>query len=142
MINDNNVTILELGFRQILKARQESEETSRHPSIIWQFKVPEINIKAENYTELLHWESDHQRTEPPITIAISKELFACIKHKKKLDEKLFDFPCHTQAVERYIKLVTEASLKVYGKDSRDGFIRATIESRRKTPRLESKKDLI
>ena len=54
MINDNNVTIRELGFRRILKARQESEETSRHPSIIWQFKVSEINIKAENYTELLH----------------------------------------------------------------------------------------
>ena len=70
MISDNNVTIRELGFWQILKARQESEETSRHPSIIRQFKVPEINIKAENYTELLHWESDHQPTEPPITIAI------------------------------------------------------------------------
>ena len=83
MINDNKVTIREGGFRQILKARQEFEKTSRHPSIIRQFKVIEINIKAENYTELLHWESDHQRTEPPITIAVSKEkLFACIKHKK------------------------------------------------------------
>ena len=73
MINDNNVTIRELGFWQILKARLDSEETSRYPSIIWKFKVPEINIKAENYTELLHWESDHQRTEPPITVAFSKE---------------------------------------------------------------------
>ena len=59
MINDNNVTIRDLGFRRILKARQESEETSRHPSIIRQFKVSVINIKAENYTELFHWESDH-----------------------------------------------------------------------------------
>ena len=83
MSNDNNVTIRELEFWRILKARQESEETSRHSSIIRQFKVPEINIKAENYTELLHRKSDHQRTEPPITMAISKEeLFACIKHKK------------------------------------------------------------
>ena len=83
MINDNNVTIRELGFWRILKARQKCEETSRHPSIIRQFKVPEINIKAENYTELLPWESDHQRTESPITMAISKEeLFAYIKHKK------------------------------------------------------------
>ena len=126
-----------------MKARQESEETSRHPSIIRQFEVPEINIKAENYTELLYWESNHQRTEPPITIATSKEdLFTCVRHEKKLDEKLLDFPCHTQSVERCIKLVTEAFLKVYEKDSRDSLIRATIESRQKMPRLESKKDLI
>ena len=48
----------------------------------------------------------------------------------------------TEAVEGCIRLVTEASCKVYGKDSRDGSIRATIESRRKMPRLESKKNLI
>ena len=91
---------------------------------IRQFEVPNINIKAEHYSELLHWERDHQRTEPPITMAISKQaLCACIRDEKKLAEKLFDFPCHTQAVERCIKLVTEASSKVYGKNSRDGFVR-------------------
>ena len=73
VINNDNMTIFELGFRRILKARQESEETPRNSSIIWQFDVPEINIKAEHYSGLLHWERDHQRTEPPITIAISKE---------------------------------------------------------------------
>ena len=36
MINDNNLSIRELGFRRIFKARQESEETSRHSSIIRQ----------------------------------------------------------------------------------------------------------
>ena len=83
MINDSNVTLRELGFQRILKARQKSKKTSRHPSIIRQFRVVEINIKAENYAELLHRESNHQRTEPPITIAISKEeLFAYIKHEK------------------------------------------------------------
>ena len=73
-------------------------------------------------------------------MAISKEeLFACIKHDKKLDEKLFNFPCHTQAVERCIKLVTKASLKVGGRDSRDGFVRATMESRRKRHNLSQRK---
>ena len=94
MINVDNMTIRELGFRRILKARRESEETPRNSSIIRQFDVPEINIKAEHYSGLLHWERDHQRTEPPITMAISKEeLCACIRDEKKLDEKLFDFPC-------------------------------------------------
>ena len=120
MINDDNVTIRELGFRRILKARREFEETSRNSSIIRQFEVPEINIKAEHYSELLHWERDHQRTEPQM--AISKELCACIRDEKKLEEKLFHFPCHTQTVERCIKLVIKASSKVYGKNCRDGFV--------------------
>ncbi|GBN03242.1 hypothetical protein AVEN_229021-1 [Araneus ventricosus] len=38
------------------------------------------------------------------------------------------FPCHTQAVERCIKLVTEASNKVCGREARDGSIRATLKS--------------
>ena len=62
-----------------MKARRQSEEIP----MIGQFEVPEINIKAENYTELRHWESDYQRMESPITLAISKEeLFACIKDEK------------------------------------------------------------
>ena len=54
MINDDNLTVRELGFRHILKARQESEETPRNSSIVRQFDVPEINIKAEHYSGLLH----------------------------------------------------------------------------------------
>ncbi|GBM87960.1 hypothetical protein AVEN_123844-1 [Araneus ventricosus] len=39
------------------------------------------------------------------------------------------FPCHTQAVERCIKLVKEASNKVCGHEALDGYIRATLKSR-------------
>ena len=143
MINDDCAAIRELGFRRILKVRRDCAGKKQLFSVIRQFKVPEINFLAENYTELLHWESDHQRTEPPLTMKITEEeLLACISNKKKLRQELFDFPCHTQAVERCVKLVTEASTKVCGKDRRDGFIRATVHSRRLMPRFESKKDLI
>ena len=80
--------------------------------------INELPLRHEHYSGLLHWERNHQRTELPMTMAISKEqLCACIRDEKKLDKKLFDFPYHTQAVERCIKLVTEASCKVYGKNS-------------------------
>jgi len=42
--------------------------------------------------------------------------------------QLKSFPCHTQAVERGINLVTEACAAVF-KLQRDGFIRAQIASR-------------
>ena len=38
----------------------------------------------------------------------------------KLSANLPNFPCHTQSVERAVKLVTEASLKVHGIKERDG----------------------
>jgi len=34
--------------------------------------------------------------------------------------------CHSQGVERCVKLVTEASGALYGKDARDGYIRAVL----------------
>ena len=49
-------------------------------------------------------------------------------------------PCHTQAVERLVKLVTEASKAVCGRKSRDGFISARIASRQLMAKFESKRD--
>ena len=48
------------------------------------------------------------------------------------------FPC-TQAVERTVKVVTESSGKTVGSDSRDGFVRAMLEARKKMPEFDSKR---
>ena len=47
------------------------------------------------------------------------------------------FPCHSQAVERHIKLFTEASATVCDQETRDGFIRTQIPSRKEIPKFES-----
>ena len=46
------------------------------------------------------------------------------------DEK---YPCHTQSVERTVKIVTEASQAVCGQLNRDGFIHSRLEGRRIMP---------
>ena len=49
------------------------------------------------------------------------------------------YPCHTQTVERHIKLVTEASVYVGCSESRDGFIRARLGSRwSKMPKFDKR----
>jgi len=53
---------------------------------------------------------------------------------------LAEIPCHTQAVERTVKLVTQASSKVYGHERRDGFIRATLASRATMPTFDTKSE--
>ena len=50
------------------------------------------------------------------------------------------YPCHTQAVERAIKLVSEASAAVIGQEAREGFISQQIKERQELNKFESKKD--
>ena len=50
-----------------------------------------------------------------------------------------NFPCYTQAVERAIKPMIEASSLVLTEE-RDGFIYASIEEMKKLPVFETKKD--
>jgi hypothetical protein len=51
---------------------------------------------------------------------------------------IFRYPCHSQAVERCVKLVTEATAAVCGNEARDGFIRSKITSRTVLPKFETK----
>ena len=50
------------------------------------------------------------------------------------------YPCHTQAVERGVCLVSEASSQVTGQKARDGFIRQRIHARKELKRFATKKD--
>ena len=50
-------------------------------------------------------------------------------------------PCHTQAVERGMQLVTEASGLVSRERNRDGLIQTKLSSRNKNPKFEAKKEV-
>ena len=52
------------------------------------------------------------------------------------------FECHTQATERAVKVTTEASSIVVGRERRDGNVKATIKSRKMHPSSNTKKDLL
>ena len=86
--------------------------------------MPVINYEAKDYTELINWQSCNV-TEPQLTVNISDvDIIAFVASKESPLIDFPKFPCHTQAVERCVKLVTEASAAVCGNTSRDGFIRA------------------
>ncbi|CAH0386709.1 unnamed protein product [Bemisia tabaci] len=54
--------------------------------------------------------------------------------EKRMDE----FPCRTQAVERAVKLVTEATSMVCGNEARDGLIRAKPHAQKLHPTATQK----
>ena len=76
---------------------------------------------------MIDWENSFV-TEPPLTNSLPNEdLLQCIDQQMEVP----NYPCHNQAVERNVKLVTEASLSVAGEEARHGMVLFTITSRKK-----------
>lgn len=65
-------------------------------------------------------------------------LLQMLRNKTTISLKFSKFPCHTQAVERCVKLVTEASITVAGENAHDGLIRTKILSRSLMPSYDCK----
>ena len=105
----------------VKKSRQYQKEANR------KFSIPKINFKAKDYPDLIHWTNI---TPPPALADLSeKDIEEAINSLNKFKENLPPYPCYTQAVERTVQLVTQASKKVCCQKERDGFIRNTISSR-------------
>ncbi|GBM03837.1 hypothetical protein AVEN_231309-1 [Araneus ventricosus] len=109
----------ELAARRIIKSR----ESSSNGKSVHVFLPPKLNFEATNYTDMIDW-SSITITSQPILRDIS-----IVRDKKNPEWNFVHFPCHTQVVERCVKLVTEATAEVYGFQNRDGFIRFTFFSR-------------
>lgn len=141
MLCDERKSVRELGLRRVLKARTEKSGGTR------KFKIPLINFEATDYIDMIYW-ADNVITEPPLVKHVSTEyLKEFIKNKSGAKpsevDPLIDFPrlpCHTQAVERAVKLVTESAQSVCGATAREGFIRAKIDSRKNMPKFNTKKE--
>ncbi|GLV46148.1 hypothetical protein CBL_02864 [Carabus blaptoides fortunei] len=133
MLGDTRLHIRKLALRHILKCRSQKSATLR------KFKLPKINFNATDYIELIEWHTTNI-TEPPITKKFSDHLLKTIVGSVPEEIEILKCPCHSQAVERDVKLVTEASTLVCGAEARDGFIRARISSRTVMPNFNTKSE--
>ena len=136
MITDHQPHIRELGLRRIMKARAAKPNIRTR-----RFKVPtNLNFNAGEYYEVIDC-SELAITEPPVVNAMTDtELWQFIRMDETPTILFPKFPCHTQAVERLVKVVTEASKSICRPNSRDGFICARLASRHIMPTFESKCD--
>lgn len=137
MLADDRVHIKELALRKIIQIRKSFTELTP----IRQFKLQPLNFNADEIIDLVNWENP---TEPPLTRMIPTDV---------ISEALVDFnmvdtiilpamkeiPCHTQATERAIKIVTESCLAVCGPVRREGWIKNKQESCRIMPKFHTKK---
>ena len=137
MLTDVRPNIRELGLRRILKARKNALPSVRV------FKVPSLNLSAKDHVDLIAWHATGTINEPPMTFGISEEELLQFINQKETPSVTFPrLPCHTQAVERCVKIVTEASGAVCGVDRRDGYIKVQLESRGLMPFFNTKRDYV
>ncbi|KAG5874503.1 hypothetical protein JTB14_025781 [Gonioctena quinquepunctata] len=112
MLGDTRHHIRELAVRRIFKVRSSNIQQS-----LRQFEVPNsLNINASSYMDLIDW-STLVITEPPLTMGLPVEVLINIVENpdtSMLFSEIKSYPCHTQAVERAVKIVTEASATVCG----------------------------
>jgi hypothetical protein len=118
MIADSNDVVRKMAWRRILIAAK-TNSSSRN------FVVPKIDFEAMEYTKLIDWTDT---TLPPLLSNLST---IQIRRMAKGNSVFLceNFPCHSQAVERYVKIVTEAAGAVCGQERRDGFIESRLKSR-------------
>ena len=111
-----------MGLCRILKAQ------SQRAAGVRKFTVPPLNYDSSDYIDMIKWQSA-DLTEPPLITNVSDYVIMdLIKNGKSEIADFPRFPCHTQAVELCVKLVTQASAAVCGETSRNGFIRSRLDS--------------
>ena len=91
------------------------------------------------------WSSDEDEpdnvADPPILIDLTDEEVESFAENTALDKyQLPPIPCHSQAVEWHVKLLSETSKKASLVEQVDGIIRATLRSRKLLPVFETRKD--
>ncbi|GBN05305.1 hypothetical protein AVEN_141619-1 [Araneus ventricosus] len=121
-MTDFRLAVRQDALNKILSARQDAVENLHH-SIRYNI-IPQLNFEAYDYTDMILWES----TDVSIT---GRRYSANISNEELIDKlslpdntvpewSFTAFPCHTVAIERTVKLVTEAAFRVCGFDVRDG----------------------
>nr|XP_047136095.1 uncharacterized protein LOC124813286 isoform X1 [Hydra vulgaris] len=97
-----------------------------------------INFQATSWIELVDFKKS---SEPVSTIWLKDDKIDALIATKEVPN-LPEFPSHAQSVERAVKLVTEASHQVYGREARHKYILTKLKSREIRPYFETKNDFV
>jgi len=147
MLAEDDENIHRRAVDKILELRSEASATtdmesstleSSRKDVVRQLKVPKINVEATHFYELTNLDSIKNISQPPTMTDLDDTLISQMLTKPLV----LQHPCHNQAVERHVKLITEAALVVTGYEKRDGMIRKKIQSRLLISKFDSKQQIV
>lgn len=159
MCDDERQPIRTLAYTRILNARIALRD--QPPGDIREYIIPALQFNSPDYVDMIKWQQispEHQT--PPLLrdLLITDEniqLLAVFRisdpnfkgtiknanHEEiKFNLDLANIPCHSQAVERCVKTVTEASKHVSSESLREGYIIAKLCHRAQMPSFSTKKE--
>lgn len=125
-MTDESIQVRKNAFEKVLAAREAA-----YKNVILKNLLPVINFAARTYYKMIDW-FNLQYVSPAVLKNITnRELIDKLTNNQVYKNGDYcKYPCHTVAVERTVKLVTEASKRVCGKDNRNSFIQVTLLSRK------------
>lgn len=97
MMEDERDSIRQLAVERIMQARNEKLSSIRP------FKIPKFNFQSEDYTELIDWDNCII-TDPPLLKEITQNDLQSMCTDLSLVKNTLNIPCHSQAVERCVKV--------------------------------------
>ena len=107
------------------------------------FQVLTTKFEAQSYYETINLQGSTDSVtydSPPVLRNLTtSEMVVCANKEAPEKYRMLKIPCHSQAIERHVKLVLDASLKSCSIEERDVMIRAMKCSRAKIPKFGSKK---
>ena len=138
MLEDQDINVRNRGIEKIRKLRSTPPKKPKSKVLkgIRKHEIPELNWGASKWTEIIDLEKVKIH-EPRITKKLSLEKVEAAKDSPLCFPK---YPCHSQTVERMVKLVTEVSGEVYGEKSQREKAVAVLASRKNRKVYETKKD--
>ena len=99
--------------------------------------TPSVNFDASSLQTLIDWDTV-KLSEPLLTATMSTdEVISCLDSPLHVPST---WQCHSQAMERVVRKVSETCLMVVGEKKREGWIRCADESRRWLKKPASKAD--
>ena len=121
--NDHNVRFLAVNKRLSIRVSKKNlDNVGRDKEVdVRKFIIPKINTNAKTYYFLSSLSLKDMLVPPALKHLLNNEIEAFQQHKLNLEH-----PCQNQAVERHIKLVSEASAAVVRFKNRDELIRQKI----------------
>ena len=125
--NDHNVHLLAVNKILSIRVSKKNFDNVGHDEEVdvRKFIIPKINTNAKTYYSLSRLSLKDMHEPPALKHLLNKEIEAFQQHKLNLEN-----PCHYQAVERHIQLVSEASAAVAGFNNRNELIRQKIRLRK------------
>ena len=141
MLEDPDEEIRLFGVNLVRKLRQKPPKPPRMKALkgIRKHEIPPLNWEVGNsWRNIISWDKITV-WEPRILKKLSSDqIDAAVQNPIHFPK----YPCHSQTVERMVKLVTECSSSVYGEKNQRGKIVAVLASRKSRKAYDTKKNYV